>query len=81
MLTVPTSAHRHLLQVRPAPGPEEVNWPTLWRGWRSREARAALVIPFIVLLVLLPVSLATGALASVEYAFCAGSNSQYFSLR
>lgn len=70
-----------LFQVRPAPGPEEVNWPVLCRNWKQREMRAAVVIPFIIILVLLPISLATGALASLDYAFCAGQEADSFSLR
>ena len=39
------------VQVHPAPGPEEVNWQSLWFTHSQRVRRAFIVTPFIVVLV------------------------------
>ncbi|GBF99191.1 hypothetical protein Rsub_11636 [Raphidocelis subcapitata] len=65
---------RQLFNVRPAPGPEEVNWQALWYTHGQRTIRGMLVAPFIVIVVLLPVSLATAAMTQLNEAFCSPTN-------
>ena len=60
--------------MHPAPGPEEVNWPALWFTHSQRVLRGWLVTPFIVILVLLPVSLLTSAATQLDQAFCDYTN-------
>ena len=40
----------------------QVNWPTLWLKWHERELREALVLPFIIGIMLIPIGLFSGAL-------------------
>ncbi|CAL5219786.1 g1691 [Coccomyxa viridis] len=61
-------------RVVEAPGPEEVNWPTLWMSWRERELREIIVLPIIVLIMLVPVGAFSGVVAQVTVAIC-GNNS------
>lgn len=39
----------------------QVNWPTLWLKWHEREMREAIVLPFIVGIMLIPIGLFSGA--------------------
>lgn len=57
-------------QVHPAPGPEEVNWESLWFTHAQRVRRGFLVTPFIVVLVLLPVSMLTSAMSQLNDTLC-----------
>ncbi|KAI8469089.1 MAG: hypothetical protein J3K34DRAFT_514584 [Monoraphidium minutum] len=50
---------KQLFKVHPAPGPEEVNWEALWFTHAQRVRRGFYVTPFIITLVLLPVSMLT----------------------
>jgi hypothetical protein len=73
--TVATSAPlrgegKSLFTVRPAPGPEEVNWGALWMTWRGRELRKSLVTPLLLLVVLVPVSIFAGGLQQLNAAAC-----------
>lgn len=53
-------------QVHPAPGPEEVNWQALWFNHQQRVIRGWLTAPFIVIVVLLPVSGLTSAISMLN---------------
>lgn len=48
--------------VEKAPGPDEVNWSALWvrAHWR-RSLRKLIVLPFIVLVIIFPVTIFSGA--------------------
>jgi hypothetical protein len=63
----------HLFNVHPAPGPEEVNWETLWFTHQQRTLRMWLVAPAIIILVLLPVSLLTSAATQISTLICQSS--------
>lgn len=65
---------QEMFQVSPAPGPEEVNWQALWYNARQRAARGLVVTPFLVIFIMLPVSLLTGALSQLNSLFCSPSN-------
>jgi hypothetical protein len=56
--------------VHPAPGPEEVNWQALWYNHGQRVLRGWLAAPFAIIVVLLPVSLLTSAISSLNDEFC-----------
>ena len=62
------------LQVHPAPGPDEVNWQALWYTHSQRVVRGLLVTPFIIIIVLLPVSLLSSAMTQLQDAFCSPQN-------
>jgi hypothetical protein len=53
-------------QVHPAPGPEEVNWQSLWFNHQQRVLRGWLTAPFAVIVVLLPVSGLTSAISMLN---------------
>lgn len=55
-----------LQQVHAAPGPEEVNWESLWFNHAQRTFRGWVTTPFAVLVVLLPVSLLTSAISQLN---------------
>ncbi|GLC35608.1 hypothetical protein PLESTM_000342700 [Pleodorina starrii] len=57
-------------RVQPAPGPDEVNWSTLWSNFRSRDLRRNLMRPLVVLVVLFPIGIFTGALTQLDYLLC-----------
>ncbi len=58
-------------QVRPAPGPDEVNWPALWLRPRQRAFRTALTRPLLAaLLLLVPVGLFSGGLQQLNHLLC-----------
>ncbi|KIZ06854.1 hypothetical protein MNEG_1105, partial [Monoraphidium neglectum] len=61
---------KELFKVHPAPGPEEVNWEALWFTHAQRVFRGLMVTPFIILLVLLPVSMLTSAMTQLNDAIC-----------
>jgi hypothetical protein len=44
-----------------APGPEEVNWPTLWEGFRGRNIRSLLVAIPIGIMIIFPIGIFAGA--------------------
>jgi hypothetical protein len=54
------------LQVHPAPGPEEVNWQSLWYNHQQRVLRGWLTAPFAIIVVLLPVSGLTSAISMLN---------------
>ncbi|GLC55507.1 hypothetical protein PLESTB_000995000 [Pleodorina starrii] len=58
-------------KVRPAPGPDEVNWPALWLRSAQRSRRTALVTPLLAaLLLLVPVGLFSGGLQQLNHLLC-----------
>eukprot|EP00798_Chlamydomonas_sp_ICE-L_P017208 gene17208-23528_t len=57
-------------KVHPAPGPEEVNWPTLWLNYRQRDWRHNLVRPLILIVLLLPVGIFTSGMQQLDFVFC-----------
>ncbi|KAI8465074.1 MAG: hypothetical protein J3K34DRAFT_525694 [Monoraphidium minutum] len=65
---------RELFKVHPAPGPEEVNWEALWFTHAQRMRRGFFVTPFIIIIVLLPVSMLTSAMTQLNDLFCAPTN-------
>lgn len=57
--------------VRPAPGPDEINWPTLWMRPRERALRRVVVLPLVVaLLLVVPVGLFSGGLQQLNALLC-----------
>lgn len=54
------------VQVHPAPGPEEVNWESLWFNHSQRLLRQFVTTPFAILVVFAPVSLLTSAISSLN---------------
>lgn len=62
--------NQDLFQVHPAPGPEEVNWQSLWFNHQQRVLRGWLTTPFAVIVVLLPVSGLTSAISMLNSEFC-----------
>ncbi|KAK9819243.1 hypothetical protein WJX81_003710 [Elliptochloris bilobata] len=64
----------HSFRVTEAPGPEEVNWPTLWMSWIERDWREVLVLPLIAGIMLVPVGIFSGAVAQVTVAICDSSS-------
>ncbi|KAK9817083.1 hypothetical protein WJX72_009273 [[Myrmecia] bisecta] len=63
----------HDFRVYEAPGPEEVNWSVLWMNYKEQELRGLIVIPLIVLLMLVPIGLFSGAIAQATVAICGSS--------
>lgn len=59
-----------MFRVIAAPRPDDVNWPTLQRGWWARTMRPIYVLPFIVAIMLLPIGAFTGAFAQLTIALC-----------
>ncbi|KAF6257975.1 hypothetical protein COO60DRAFT_1701539 [Scenedesmus sp. NREL 46B-D3] len=62
--------NQNLFQVHPAPGPEEVNWQSLWFNHQQRLLRGWLTAPCAVIVVLLPVSGLTSAISMLNSEFC-----------
>lgn len=58
--------------LEPGVDPEAVNWPALQRAWWTRAVRSAAVLPFIVVVMLLPYSLITGAFSQITSLVCGG---------
>ncbi len=44
-----------------APGPEEVNWPTLWEGFGAKQLRRLLVLIPITGMIIFPIGIFAGA--------------------
>jgi len=59
-----------MFRVIAAPRPDDVNWPTLQRGWWARTMRPIYVLPFIVAIMFLPIGAFTGAFAQLTIALC-----------
>jgi hypothetical protein len=64
--------HWRAFSLEPGVDPEAVNWPALQRAWWTRAVRSAAVLPFIVLVMLLPYSLITGAFSQITALVCGG---------
>lgn len=50
-----------------APGPEEVNWPTLWEGFRGRNIRALLTVVPIAAMIIFPIGIFAGAITDADH--------------
>lgn len=61
---------QRLLNVQPAPSPDDVNWPALTRSWWQRQSRPIIVLPLILFIMLLPIGAFTGAFAQLTIAVC-----------
>eukprot|EP00889_Picochlorum_renovo_P004507 jgi/Picre1/31537/NNA_006889.t1 len=61
---------QRLLNVQPAPSPDDVNWPSLTRSWWQRQSRPVLTLPLILFIMLLPIGAFTGAFAQLTIAVC-----------
>lgn len=67
--------------VRPCPGPDDLNWAALWASWRHKLVRRYAVLPFLVLVMLFPIGVLTGVLTNLSTAVCGGTpetNSLYW---
>lgn len=67
--------------VRPCPGPDNLNWAALWVTWRQKLARRYAVLPFLVIVMLFPIGVLTGVLSNLSTAVCGGTpdtNSLYW---
>jgi DNA-directed RNA polymerase III subunit RPC2 len=65
-------------QVQPAPGPEEVNWESLWFNHSQRRLRQFMTTPFAILVVFAPVSLLTSAISSLNSQFCTAVKFEFY---
>lgn len=66
------------MQVQPAPGPEEVNWESLWFNHSQRRLRQFMTTPFAILVVFAPVSLLTSAISSLNSQFCTAVKFEFY---
>ncbi|GAX72907.1 hypothetical protein CEUSTIGMA_g362.t1 [Chlamydomonas eustigma] len=57
-------------RVLPAPGPEEVNWSSLWMNYHSRSIRGWIFKPLLTLFILIPVSMFSAALMQLSSLIC-----------
>ncbi|KAL4437833.1 hypothetical protein ABPG77_005745 [Micractinium sp. CCAP 211/92] len=67
--------------VRPCPGPDDLNWAALWATWRHKLARRYAVMPFLVVVMIFPIGVLTGVLTNLSAAVCGGTpetNSLYW---
>ncbi|PRW05771.1 ERD4-related membrane [Chlorella sorokiniana] len=86
MLALPGSVATAVLRsgsysVAPCPGPDDINWPTLWCTWQMRYLRSLLVILPLSAVMLFPIGALTGALSNLNEALCGGTpetNSLYW---
>ncbi|KAK9836955.1 hypothetical protein WJX81_002590 [Elliptochloris bilobata] len=62
----------HAFRVMEAPGPEEVNWETLWLPWQRRSLNEMLILPFVLVFLLFPIGVFSGVLTGVSAAVCSG---------
>lgn len=68
----------HTQQVQPGPGPEEVNWESLWFNHSQRRLRQFVTTPFAILVVFAPVSLLTSAISSLNSTFCQAVKFEFY---
>jgi hypothetical protein len=47
--------------VHTAPAPDDVNWPALWLGWRSRVLRTVAIVLPVAAVMVFPIGICTGA--------------------
>jgi len=47
--------------VHTAPAPDDVNWPSLWLGWRSRVLRTVAIVLPVAAVMVFPIGICTGA--------------------
>eukprot|EP00210_Caulerpa_lentillifera_P008317 g7936.t1 len=68
--------NRNQFRVGPAPGPDEMNWQSLWKSKSEKDLRQILVIPFIVSLISFPLGIFAGALSRLDNFFCDNSSDE-----
>lgn len=61
---------QHLMRVLPSPDPADINWVALLRGWKQRMVRPLLVFPVIMVIMLFPIGIFTGAFSQLSTAIC-----------
>ena len=68
-VNLPTQDNREF-RVMPAPGPEEVNWQSLWFSYRDRVRRGWLLKPLLVVVILIPMPMFSAALMQLSQLIC-----------
>lgn len=61
--------------TRPAPDPENLNFPALSRSWGGRAMRRIVALFFIILVMIFPLGIFTGAFSQLESAICGAPES------
>jgi hypothetical protein len=62
--------HWRAFHLRPGADPQDLNWPTLQRPWWQRQARAALALVPILLIMLFPLGVISGVFSQLTTALC-----------
>lgn len=65
-------------RTQPAPGPDEMNWPALWKTSQQIEIRGILVFPFVSALLLLPIGFFAGGLSMLNTYICGDEGSKQY---
>ena len=76
----PNPLHQRMLHLVPGVDPENVNWPTLERGWLQRTFRPFITLIFILIIMLLPIGIFTGIFSQIVIALCGGDEGDTGSL-
>jgi len=58
-----------------APGPEEVNWPTLWESFGARQIRRVLVLIPITAMIIFPIGIFAGSISQLSLLLCGSPSS------
>ncbi|UPQ98976.1 calcium-dependent channel protein [Chloropicon primus] len=61
-----------------APGPDNINWLTLFKSNKEKFLRRLLVLPIILIIMLLPAGFFSSAMAVVDSLFCTASTPVYW---
>lgn len=69
----PNPVHWRAFHVLPAPDPENVHFPSLQRDWWTRRRRALVSLCWLLLIMLFPIGLITGAFSQLEVFLCGAS--------
>ncbi|KAK9804567.1 hypothetical protein WJX73_000229 [Symbiochloris irregularis] len=69
----------HSFRVVEAPGPEEVNWSALWLSWQGRDIREIVVLIPILIFLLIPIGLFSGAVAQLTVGVCGNVDGKFYS--
>lgn len=72
----PNPMHQRMLHILAGVDPENINWPTLERGWKQRAIRPAIVLIFILIIMLFPIGAITGIFAQLSIALCGDSSGE-----
>lgn len=62
-------------RVSQAPGPEEVNWPTLWKSFGSRNMRRLLVLIPLAGMIIFPIGIFAGSISQLSLLLCGSASS------